>query len=442
MPFGFSGGIHPEESKDMTRGKPIETISAPEKVVLPVIMHIGEACAPIVKEGDTVDMGQMVAYSDAEISAPVHSPVSGKVQKIEDALYPSGSKVLSITIKNDFEDRLHSSIVRKKYSAMSQEEIIEHIRNAGIVGHGGATFPTHVKIRSALNKVDTVIINAAECEPYLTCDHRLLLERPGEVLRGIRILLKALNLKKAVIAVEANKEDAVKVLKEKIGEKKDIEICVLNTRFPQGAEKQLIYALTKREVPKGKLPVDAACVVFNVDTAAAVCRAFEIGIPDIIKTITVSGSAIANPKNLMVRIGTPVSDLIEAAGGFKQEPNRIIMGGPMMGVGQSSLDVPVIKATNGILAFCEKEDKISKNPTCIRCGRCVSVCPMGLMPIYMYMYQQKGMLDECRDMDVESCIECGCCAYECPGRLFLVQSFRTAKQLISEARLREAQRQN
>ena len=437
MAFAFSGGIHPNDKKSSTSGKQIEALKAPHEVILPVSMHIGAPCTPLVKVGDTVDLGQKIADSEAPVSAPVHATISGKVTAVEPRLHPNGTNVLSIVIENDFEDRVAPTVVPKDYTGMSQEEMIALVREAGIVGHGGAAFPTHIKIKSGIGKVDTIIINGAECEPYITSDHRILLERPEEVIGGVKILQKMFGLNNVKIAIERNKENTFAKIGELIAGMEGVSLCPLKTKYPQGADKQLIYALTKREVPSGKLPADAKCAVFNVDTTAAIYRAFHDGMPVIRRIVTVSGSAIANPKNLEVRIGTPVKDLIEAAGGFKEEPNKLLMGGPMMGVAQFSLEIPVFKGTNAFLAFCENEYKTSKIPACIRCGKCVSVCPMRLMPVYMYAYGTHERYDECDKLGVLDCIECGACTYECPARLPLVQSFRTTKQHVLEERKRK-----
>ena len=319
---------------------------------------------------------------------------------------------------------------------MSPDEMITLIREAGIVGHGGAAFPTHVKIRSALGKVDTMIVNAAECEPYITSDHRVMLEYADDVIAGIRILLRIFSRIRCIIAVESNKPDAVEALRRAIGADNRIKIDMLKTKYPQGGEKQLIRAVTGREVPPGKLPADAGCVVFNVDTVAAVNRAFSQGLPDIQRVVTVSGSAITTPKNLLVRVGTPLAGLAAACGGYREEPQKMVMGGPMMGVAQFTDEVPVIRGTNAFLAFSENEDRRVDEPICIRCGRCVQVCPMRLLPTYMYLYASREMWRECENMNVADCMECGACTFECPGSLHLTQMFRVAKAKAMELRRR------
>jgi electron transport complex protein RnfC len=439
MAYTFRGGIHPGTHDDpgyksATNQKPIEVLKAPEKVIIPMSMHIGAPCEPIVKVGDIVDMGQMVGEAKAPVSAPVHASVSGKVTAVAPMLHSNGSKVMSVVIENDFEDRLHESVKPMDFDNMSNEERIEAIRSAGIVGHGGATFPTHIKIQSGIGKVDTVIINGAECEPYITSDHRILLEHPEEVVEGVKMLVKILGVSKAYIGIEENKSDTFPKINELIADSPEIELAPLACKYPQGAEKQLINAITGREVPSGKLPADAGCAVFNVDTAGAIYRRFATGMPVVRRIVTVSGSAIAEPKNLECRVGTPVVNLIDQCGGFKEPPNKLIMGGPMMGNAQFSLDVPVMKGTNAYLAFCGEEDKRVKAPACIRCGKCINACPMHILPCLMNAYGKNDMFEEYIHVGGLDCIECGSCAYACPARIQLVQQFRVTKAKIMEAR--------
>ena len=436
MAHSFKGGVHPDPHKEETSGRPIEALPAPQVVRIPMSMHIGVPCEPLVKPGDTVKMGQKIGDSTAFVSVPVHASVSGTVKAVGPALHPNGSRVTMVTIENDGQDSFEPIPRAMVWQMMEPEEIIGIIREAGIVGHGGAAFPTHVKIRSALGKVDTMIINAAECEPYITSDHRVMLEQADQVIDGIRILLRVFSRIRCIIAVERNKPDGVESLRRAIGGDNRIRVEMLETKYPQGGEKQLIRAVTGREVPPGKLPADAACVVFNVDTVAAVHRAFADGMPDIRRVVTVSGSAIAFPKNLLVRVGTPLSALVAFCGGYRTEPQKMVMGGPMMGVAQFSDDVPVIRGTNAFLAFSENEDRRVEEPVCIRCGRCIQACPMRLMPTYMYLYASHGMWEECEKMNVSDCMECGACTFECPGSLHLTQMFRVAKAKTMELRRR------
>lgn len=434
MAYSFHGGIHPNDQKAATNKKAIEPMPVPEKVYLPVSMHIGAPAKPVVKKGDYVYLGQLIAEAGGNVSANIHATVSGTVVDVAPHPHPNGTKVLSVILENDYLDTPDPSLQPLNADGMTPEQITEAIRQAGIVGHGGATFPAHVKIQSAIGKVDTLIINGAECEPYITSDHRVMLEQTQDVIDGIKILVKALGLQKGLLAVEENKADVFDIVQKQLPADGSIELCRLKTKYPQGAEKQLIYAITGRQVPSGKLPADAGCAVFNVDTAATVARKFKTGMNDIRRIVTVSGSAIAAPKNLEVRVGTPIGQVIEAAGGFKEDPNKILMGGPMMGVAQFDLTAPIFKGTNAILAFCGDEGKGAKNPSCIRCGRCVSVCPMNLMPTYLYLYGEKGNVEACEKYDALDCIECGACTFICPGKLPLVQGIRSAKQLVLNAR--------
>ncbi|MDL2300475.1 electron transport complex subunit RsxC [Clostridiaceae bacterium OttesenSCG-928-D20] len=445
MPFRNFGGVHPSDKKATTNQQTSAPIEAPKQVFIPMSLHIGAPCVPIVSVGEYVKRGQKVGDSEAAVSAPIHSPISGTVIKIEPRLHANGSKMTFVVIENDYKYALSEDVFPRRENevySLTPEEITSIIREKGIVGMGGATFPTAFKITSGLGKVDTVIINGAECEPYITSDHRTMLEHPNEVLIGIALLMKACRVEKASLGIECNKKDAIELLRSKGVEKLGINIVELPCRYPQGAEKQLIQAITGREIPPGGLPASVGCAVFNTFTAYEVYRAVYEQMPVVERVITVSGSAVSEPKNLIVPIGTPISYVFEQAGGFWEEPSKIIMGGPMMGLAMYSLDVPTIKGTNALLAFTEKEDRTVENPQCIRCGKCVNTCPMNLMPLYLYMYEQKSDYDNMEKYHITDCIECGACTFACPARLHLTHSCRTGKaKLIAKANLEKAKRE-
>ncbi len=426
----FKGGIHPHDNKKTTEAISIVSLDAPQKLIFPLSQHIGAPCEPTVVVGDDVKMGQKIADSKAFISAPIHSSVSGKVIAIEPFLHPNGTKVMSIVIENDGQDTLDESVVSKgDISNLSSKQIIDIIREAGIVGMGGAAFPTHVKLSPPPDKnIDYCIINGAECEPFLTSDHRVMLETPEEVIAGLKIIMKVLGLEKGYIGIETNKPDAIEIMTEYAARETGVEIVPLKTKYPQGSEKQLIKAVTKREVPSGGLPSDSGVVVHNIDTCTAIARAIATGMPLIRRIVTVSGSAIKEPRNYSVRIGTPFKNLIEQSGGFVEEPAKIIMGGPMMGISQFSLDVPVIKGTSGLLAFTKKDAEVGEKGACIRCGKCISACPMNLMPLYLNAYSLRNDVDMAQQYNAADCIECGSCSFVCPAKRHLVQTIRLSKQ--------------
>jgi electron transport complex protein RnfC len=421
--------------KDATRHKPVEALPPPARVILPMSMHAGVPCEPVVRPDQEVFMGQTVADGAAVTSAPIHSPVSGRVQSIELHPHPNGTRVLSIVIENDGRDTPHESVHPKgSVESLTPDQLLRVIRDAGIVGMGGGATPAHAKIIESREKCDTVIINAAESEPYVTADHRLMLEAPEEMIGGLRVLMKLLEPKRAVIAVESNKRDAIDALRRTLPGKTKIELVALRSRYPQGSEKQIIKSVTGREVPPGKMPADVRCAVFNAATAAALHRAVTTGQPSIRRIVTVSGSAVANAKNLDVRFGTPLSDIFAATGGFREPPAKVMMGGPMMGVAQHDLSAPLIKGCGALIAFAQGDVPAGGDEICIRCGRCVRVCPVNLLPIYLYMNERKDRLDELERLRLNDCIECGACSYICPGRLHLVHSMITGKQKLASVK--------
>jgi electron transport complex protein RnfC len=429
MKHKFYGGVHPAEHKEATEHKPLQPLAkAPAQVIIPMNMHIGAPCKPVVAKGDQVMVGQLIGEM-AGLGAPIHASVSGKVLAVEPRPAATGFPVMSVVIENDFQNTLSPDCKPcDNVDALTSQEIIDIVRNAGITGMGGAGFPTHVKISSAVGKADTIIVNGAECEPYITSDHRLMLEQGEKIIHGVRFVMKALGLNHAFIGVEDNKMDAVQHLKSLVGEPNDVTVEALHTRYPQGAEKQLIQRITGREVPPAKLPADVGCCVFNVGTIAAIYDAVVSGMPLISRAVTVTGGAIKNPINLIAPLGTSFAHLIEEAEGFAEPAHRVISGGPMMGVAQYDLDVTMGKATNCVLCLSKKEmPAISEMQTCIRCARCVNVCPVHLTPLYMNMYAKKTEWRETENLRIMDCMECGSCQYICPARIPLVQQFRSAK---------------
>ena len=429
----FFGGIHPKYNKEMSTHVTTFHSVTPAQVVIPLQQHIGAPCQPLVQVGDHVLMGQKIGDGEG-LCVPVHASVSGTVAVIEPRPHTSGRLINSIVIDNDFQDTAIPAAPNDiPLEQLDEDAILHAIREAGIVGMGGAAFPGNVKALSAMGNVDTLIANACECEPYITADDSLLRTDPEHVLEGMRILRRVLNPQRLVLAVEDNKKEAIEKVRGLLGSHSGIELVVLPTRYPQGAEKQLIQSVTGREVEPGKLPVSVGCAVFNVSTFAAIYRAVRLGMPLIRRIVTISGEAIAEPQNFIVRIGTPFRDLIEVAGGLHDKTERVISGGPMMGIAQSDLSVPVIKATNSILCLLKDVNGAAENPVCLRCGKCVAVCPMLLQPLYMYRFANAGRVDELNRLNILDCMECGSCAFTCPGKLPLVESFRRGKQLVREA---------
>jgi len=436
--FSFRGGVHPlqriHHGKRFTEGRAIEKCSVPDEVVIPLSQHIGAPSKPIVAVGDVVDMGQRIADESGYVSVPCFASVSGKVKAIEKRPHISGQPGMAIVIENDHEDRLYPGIKSPgRLEDLSPAQILDAIKGAGLVGMGGAAFPTHVKLSPpAEKKIDTVIINGAECEPYLTADHRIMLEYPGEVVRGLKAAVKVLGASSAWIGIENNKPDAIAAI-EKAASGSDIRVAPLKVKYPQGAEKQLIKAITGREVPSGGLPMDVGVVVINAGTAYQICQAIEKGMPLFERVVTVTGS-VGTPGNLMVRIGTPVSHAIAQAGGFSGKIEKVIAGGPMMGIALHNLNAPVMKGTSGILALDEKMVRPVEESACIRCGKCVMACPISLQPYLLDAYSDADRFDEAEQYGVMDCIECGCCAYTCPANRHLVQAMRLAKCEINNKR--------
>lgn len=432
MAHSFFGGIHPGDRKHYSCHIPITGLPAPKTVVIPMSQHIGAPCKPLVSKGDTVTVGQKIGDGQG-LCVPVHASVSGTVIAVEPRQHGSGTKELAVVIENDGLNTLCPDVTpRGEIDDLSAEALCGILREAGIVGMGGATFPTNVKLSSGLGKVDTIIVNAAECEPYITADDRLLQEQPERVLSGLRVIMKIFSLQKAYIGIEKNKVDAIRVLSERLADRSDIVLLTLKTRYPQGAEKQLIQSITGRQVPPGGLPAAVGCAVFNTATCAAIHDAVYDGMPLVSRVVTVTGSCVEKPGNFIVPIGTAFSELL-AHCGLKEPPAKLISGGPMMGFTQWNDEVPITKGTNCVLTMSKDEVFYQENAHCIRCGKCVGVCPMHLMPLYLYEYERRSDIDLLKKMNLMDCIECGCCAFTCPAGIPLVHSFRTGKQKLRNA---------
>ncbi|MTK10812.1 MAG: electron transport complex subunit RsxC [Clostridiaceae bacterium] len=429
MAKSFRGGVHPNDRKSYTSSKAIEVAPLPNKVIIPVRQHIGAPCAPIVNKGDIVKKGQIIAKSDAFVSSNIHASISGKVIDVADYPHSVFGKCLSVVIENDGQDEWIEGLpVDRNWQALSNDELRSIIRDAGIVGMGGATFPTHVKLAPPEGKkIDTFILNAAECEPYLTADHRAMLEYAERIVTGVRITMKILGVTKGYVGIENNKPDAISVM-TKAFEGTGIEVVGLPTKYPQGAEKMLIAVLAGKEVPSGGLPMDVGVVVQNVGTVIAIADAVCKGIPVIERVTTISGGAIKESKNLLLRVGTTFQDAIEYCGGFSKTPEKIISGGPMMGFAQSNINVSIIKGSSGILALSKEDVNSGKESACIRCGRCLEACPMGLNPSMLSILGERGLFEEAKEeFNLLDCVECGSCVYGCPAKRNIVQYIRYSK---------------
>lgn len=430
-----SGGVHPPENK-LSVASAIEVFPIPKQVSIPVNQNLGAPGNPVVVKGDAVRVGQLLAKGEAFISSNVHSSVSGKVLKIDDMVDQTGFKRKAVVINvegDEWDSAIDRSPLVKTEITLTREEIIKKIHEMGIVGMGGATFPSHVKLMVPEGKkAEYLIINGVECEPYLTADHRLMLEKGEEILVGVKILMKGLGVDKAIIGIENNKQDAIRNITELAKKYPDIKVQALKVKYPQGGEKQLINALLGREVPSGKLPVEVGCVVNNVGTAFAVYEAVQKNKPLIERIVTITGKTVLKPSNFLVRIGTPVQELLEAVQSNLEITGKVVSGGPMMGKALNSLESPVVKGTSGLLLFAENDSARIEMKPCIRCGRCVQVCPMGLEPILIAQYSARSMWEDAEANMVMDCMECGSCHFTCPSGRPLLDYIRLGKNNVGQ----------
>ena len=433
----FKGGIHPRGHK-YTEADETIVMPVPSRIVIPMQQHIGKICKAIVKKGDTVYRGQVIGIPEDGISTPIHASCSGVVKSVGPSLYAGGRQIVSVEITPDKEQVTDPSIAAIK--TREPKEMIEAIRNSGIVGLGGAGFPTWFKLTPPKGDTfDTLLINGAECEPYITSDYREMLENPEGIIKGIEEVLHMTGINKAIIGIEDNKIKAIHTLVEMLDKNPRIQVMKLRTRYPQGGEKQLIYACTGRVVATGKLPSSVGVLVLSVSTVSAIHQYLSTGMPLIERRITVTGDAVTKPQNVRVPIGSRIEDVISFCGGFKADPARIVMGGPMMGIGQFSVEPSILKQSNAILALVEDEIDTREETACIRCGRCVDACPMHLMPFELNHKILNGLVDEAdKTFHLQDCMVCGSCSYVCPAARNLVQSFRLGKAEIKAKALRQA----
>lgn len=427
----FIGGVHPYEGKELSKDKPIKDVLPKGDLVYPLSQHIGAPAVPVVTKGERVLRGQKIAEAGGFVSAPIYASVSGVVKAIEPRRVVTGDMVMSIVIENDHEYEEVVYPEAKPLDEMTREEIIECIKEAGVVGMGGAGFPTHVKLSvKEPEKIDYVIANCAECEPYLTSDYRRMLEEPDKLIEGLKVSLALFPNAKGILAVEDNKPDCIAILKEKTIEEPRIVVTQLKTKYPQGAERQLIYATTKRKINSTMLPADVGCVVNNVDSIVAIYNAVYLRKPLMERIVTITGEAVNEPQNMRVHIGTNYHELIEAAGGFKEEPVKIISGGPMMGFGVFELDLPTTKTASALLCLTKDEVSEIEPSACINCGRCLEVCPGRVMPSKLATLAEKYKEEEFVENDGMECCECGCCSYVCPAKRHLTQSIKSMRKII------------
>lgn len=426
----FKGGVHPKEQKELAKNIAFEIMPTPKQVIIPLSQHTGRPAKPLVKKGNEVKAGEVIAEQDGFISSPVHSSVSGKVIKIASSVNVNGFLKESIFIESNNSDEF-IRMPKLNPEKVSSEEIRQRVKEAGIVGLGGAAFPTYVKLSPPPDKkIDYVILNGCECEPYLTRDFRFMIERTEDVISGLRLIMKAVNVDKGIIGIEDNKPEALDKLKKAAADYPNISIIALKTKYPQGAEKMLIKAVTNREVPPNKLPFDVGCIIQNIGTAVAIHDAVVNGEPQITAALTVSGYGIKQPKNLIVKIGTPLIDVLNYCGVISENAVKVIAGGPMMGVAQYDLSAPITKATSGILILTKEEINNFSETNCLRCGKCVNVCPLNLIPTRLARLSQLKRYDDAKQFGITVCMECGTCTYVCPANIPVVQWIRLGKQKV------------
>ena len=435
----FKGGLHIPDNKN-TCSSPIHSFPAPQKVAIPMQQHIGAAAIPLVKKGDYVKKGQLIGNFENGLSCPIHSSISGTVIDIEMRnSYTGLGKTAYIIIENDFTDTLHECIKAFEGNPMTADSqtIVKLVHDAGVCGLGGASFPTYAKIQSAIGKADEIIINCAECEPYITENHRLMLEEPQHIIDGAMLLMRATGAKHMTVAIENNKMDAARIISEQLKDKENTCVKVLKTKYPQGDERQLMYVIKGVQMPAGKLPADVGCVIFNAETCVSVYNAVYHGMPLIDTVVTIDGDAVIKPQNLRIPVGTSIRDVLSVCGGTKENLCKIVCGGPMMGTAQWDMNAVVMKNTSAILAFSNKTQD-NKEGDCIHCGKCIGVCPMRLMPNYLAAFSKLGDKENAESFHILSCVECGSCTYICPGNVPIVQYIRTLKGQIIADRMKKA----
>jgi len=426
----FPGGIHPPEMKELSQNASLERMPLPKTAYCFVHQNLGAPPKIVCEPGDMVKTGQIIAEPSGKVSVPLHSPVTGEVKEIIKMMHPVQKKKLDVVVIERTGEDDWQLMVPIDFTTAGQDELYQRILDAGIVGLGGASFPTHVKYTSTMVKpADLIIINGAECEPYLTIDHRFMFEKGEELLNGLRILMKIAGAKKGIIGIETNKPDAIENMRKMASHDGNIDVVGVKTKYPQGAEKQLIYTTTRRKVPAGGLPIDIGVVMNNVGTAVAVSEAVSKGIPLIERGVTITGEGINQPKNVLVRIGTPVSELIHFAGGYKGEPGKVVAGGPMTGPALTTTETPIMKGTSGILVLPKPDKQPRPTKPCINCNQCVEVCPMALEPNFLVKLCEAKKYDDAVDMNLLSCIECGACAYICPARIDHIKTFQLTKRV-------------